>query len=205
MGSFIDGIAHLAWEGRRDIVASPDEATVHFVFSALTSMTGVSRVVAVVAGDPQNPVLDVVHHPVGRHRGAAVHRDGRCRLLRQVRVYQGLQPDAWLVSTLQNTLGAYHCRSERTEIRGERGWALTGMRGTLRAAPTTRDKRSTSRSTRAFLQWGSRTQSKVITLRETGRHQTLGGVALLAHALNSIRTRNNVCVEQEPTIITAFI
>lgn len=38
----------------------------------LTSMTGVSRVVAVVAGDPQNPVLYVVH-PVGCDFGAAVH------------------------------------------------------------------------------------------------------------------------------------
>ena len=38
----------------------------------LTSITGVARVVAVVAGDSQNPVLDVVH-PVGCHFGAAVY------------------------------------------------------------------------------------------------------------------------------------
>lgn len=84
-------------------------------------MTGVAWVVAVVAGDPQNPVLYVVH-PVGCHFGAAVHQSsaaatGRRRLARQVRGLQRLQPDARLVSTLQNTLGAYHCRSERTEIR----------------------------------------------------------------------------------------
>lgn len=87
-------------------------------------MTGVPRVVAVVAGDPQNPVLYVVH-PVGCHFGVAVHEcvaaaTGRRRLARQVHLVQGLQPDARLVSTLQNTLGAYHCRSERAEIRRER-------------------------------------------------------------------------------------
>lgn len=53
-------------------------------------MTGVSWVVAVVAGDPQDPVLYVVH-PVGCHFGAAVHEDsaaaaGRRRFARQVRV-----------------------------------------------------------------------------------------------------------------------
>lgn len=88
-------------------------------------MTGVARVVAVVACDPQDPVLDVVH-PVGRHFGVAVRErcaaaTGRRRLARQVRVLQGLQSDARLVSTLQNTLGAYHCRSERTGLRRERG------------------------------------------------------------------------------------
>lgn len=87
-------------------------------------MTGVSRVVAVVAGYPQNPVLYVVH-PVGCHFGAAVHEDsaaatGLRRLSRQVRVHHGLHPDARLVTTLQNTLSAYHCRSERTEFRRER-------------------------------------------------------------------------------------
>lgn len=49
-------------------------------------MTGVSRVVPVVAGDPQNPVLYVVH-PVCCHFRAAVHKDsaaatGRRRLAR---------------------------------------------------------------------------------------------------------------------------
>lgn len=73
-------------------------------------MTGVPRVVAVVAGDPQNPVLYVVH-PVGCHFGAAVHEctaaaTGRRRLAGQVHLLQGLQLDAMLVSTLQNSLGA---------------------------------------------------------------------------------------------------
>lgn len=92
----------------------------------LTSVTRVSRVVAVVAGDPQDPVLDVVH-PVGCHFGVAVHEDaaaaatGRRRLARQVCVLQGLQPDARLLSTLQNTLGAHHVRSERAELRRDRG------------------------------------------------------------------------------------
>lgn len=73
------------------------------IFS-LTSMTGVSRVVAVVAGDPQNPVLNVVQS-VGCHFGAAVREDnaaatGRRRLARQVCALQGLQPNTRLVSTL---------------------------------------------------------------------------------------------------------
>lgn len=60
--------------------------SVYFIFFELTSMTGVPRVVAVVAGDPQNPVLYVVH-PVGCHFGAAICEDiaaatGRRRLSR---------------------------------------------------------------------------------------------------------------------------
>lgn len=180
-------------------------------------MTGVSRVVAVVAGDPQDPVLYVVH-PVGCHFGAAVRErraaaaTGLRRLARQVRVDQGLQPDARLVSTLQNTLGAYHCRSERTEMRRERGRARITMRGTLGAASTTSNKRRrTSRATFTFLQCCSRTQSKVITLLEPGTYLTLGGVSLLSHALNSIRKEKKKlgcglqCGAEEPTSITAFI
>lgn len=83
-------------------------------------MTGVSRVVAVVAGDPQNPVLNVVQS-VGCRFGAAVREDsaaatGRRRLARQVCALQGLQPNTRLVSTLKNSLGAHHCRSEREEM-----------------------------------------------------------------------------------------
>lgn len=82
-------------------------------------MAGVTRVVAVVAGDPQDPVLDVVH-PVGCHFGAAVHEcsaTGRRRFARQVRVVQGLQPD---VSAPRTPLGADHGRSGWTEMRGAR-------------------------------------------------------------------------------------
>lgn len=38
-----------------------------------------------------------------------------------------------------------------------------------------------------FLQWCSRTLSKVTKLQESGRHETLGGVSLLSHALKSIK------------------
>lgn len=98
-------------------------------------MTRVARVVAVVAGDPQNPVLYVVH-PVGGHFGAAVLErgaaaTGRRRLARQVRLLQGLQPDAWLLSTLRDSVGADHGRSEWPEIRGERGKVRITMRETL--------------------------------------------------------------------------
>lgn len=136
-----------ATEMRVTVAPTRDPHQPHFVslcVFALTSMTGVSRVVAVVAGDPQDPVLDVVH-PVGCHFGAAVHEDaaaaaavtGRRRLARQVCVLQGLQPDARLLSTLQNTLGAHHVRSERAEMRRERERALISTtRETLGAAST---------------------------------------------------------------------
>lgn len=57
-----------------------------FLRLSLTSMTGVARVVAIVSGDPQDPVLDVVQ-PVGCDFGAALREDGapasaRCRLAR---------------------------------------------------------------------------------------------------------------------------
>lgn len=97
-------------------------------------MTGVSRFVAVVAGHPQNPVLYVVQSVCCHFGAAALHEDsaaptaGRRRFAGQVCVLEGLQPDASLVPTLQNTLGAYHCRSERTEMRRDRGWALITMR-----------------------------------------------------------------------------
>lgn len=116
-------LSHLGG-GAGVIVASSGNPILYYTLFLLTSMTGVARVVAVVAGDPQNPVLDVVH-PVGCHFGAAVHErsaaaTGRRSLARQVRPLQGLQPNTRLVFTLQNTFGAFHCRSEPTEIRRER-------------------------------------------------------------------------------------
>lgn len=149
-------------------------------------MTGVSRVVAVVAGDPQNPVLNVVQS-VGCRFGAAVREDsaaatGRRRLARQVCALQGLQPNTRLVSTLKNSLGAHHCRSEREEMRWDRGRALITMRETSGAASTISSKRKASRPTSTFLQWCSRTQSKVIKLKQPGSRETPGGVSLLSHA-----------------------
>ena len=202
------------WDCR--ITPTPSASHQHTLFCfffSLTSMAGVARVVAVVAGDPQDPVLDVVH-PVGRHFGVAVRERsaaaaGRRRLARQVRVLQGLQSDARLVSTLQNTLGAYHRRSERTGKRSERGWAPITMRETLRgAAATISNKARTSGATFTFLQWCSRTQSKVIKLQEPGGHETLGGVSLLSHGSDSIRWRRRAVVSsegaEETTVITAF-
>lgn len=93
-------------------------------------MAGVARVVAVVSGDPQDPVLDVVH-PVGCHFGAAVHEcsaTGRRRFARQVRVVQGLQSN---VSALRSPLGVYHCSSGWTEIRGARRRALNAPPETI--------------------------------------------------------------------------
>ena len=122
------------------IVAPTDDPTglLCFLIFSLTSVAGVSRVIAVVARDPQDPVLYVVH-PVGCHFGAAVHEDGatgRRSLARQVCVLQGLQPDARLVPALQDTLGACHFRSKRAEIERHRGQALITMRETPGAAST---------------------------------------------------------------------
>lgn len=83
----------------------------HFALFALTFVAGVAPVVAVVAGDPQDPVLQVVH-PVGRHFGAAVRDDSAAatgrRLPRRVRVHRGLRPDARRLCALRSPLGACH-------------------------------------------------------------------------------------------------
>lgn len=85
-------------------------------------MTGVARVVAIVSGDPQDPVLDVVQ-PVGCDFGAALREDSapasaRCRLARYVRAAEGIQCGGRLLSAaLQHhytaAVGAHHCSGQR--------------------------------------------------------------------------------------------
>lgn len=88
---------------------------------ALTSVTGVARVVAVVAGDPQDAVLDVVHPVVCQfgaavREGAATRAPARRRCARQEGVFavKGLEPDARL-------LAAFHSSGhDQSDVQGRR-------------------------------------------------------------------------------------
>lgn len=134
--------------------------------AVLTSMTGISRVIAIVAGDPQNPVLNIMHS-VGCHFRADVPDErlsvtGRRRLAWQVRVVELFQPNAGLVSALNNTFGAYHFKSKRTEVRQRLRCAVITMRKTARATSPINGKRRTF----TFHHWCSRAQGEVIELEE---------------------------------------